>query len=131
MTDIGRHPTDRLKMAVLPDGKGKIAITHFQTVAHFGADFTLCKFDLETGRTHQIRVHMASVGHSLMGDTVYSPANSPFENKHKALIPGQMLHAAELRLVHPKTGEEMHFSAEIPDNFKRVIEILRSKSNNI
>ena len=73
---------------------------------------------------------MASIGHSLMGDTVYSSANSPFENKHKALIPGQMLHAAELRLVHPKTGENLSSSAELPDNFKRVIEILRGSANN-
>ena len=71
VTDIGRHPTERLKMAVLPEGKGKIAITDFETVAHFGGDFTLCKFDLQTGRTHQIRVHAKHLGHPVAGDPVY------------------------------------------------------------
>ncbi|MBQ8446320.1 MAG: RluA family pseudouridine synthase, partial [Clostridia bacterium] len=71
VTDIGRHPTDRLKMAVLPDGKGKIAVTDYEVVARFGADFTLCKFDLQTGRTHQIRVHAKHLGHPVAGDPVY------------------------------------------------------------
>ncbi len=124
---IGRSLKDRKKMAIMPDGRE--AATRYYVVERYDG-WTLLRLELETGRTHQIRVHMASVGHSLMGDSVYSPANSPFENKHKALIPGQMLHAAELRLVHPKTGEEKSFIAELPGNFKRVIEILRNSSNN-
>ncbi|MBQ2732961.1 MAG: RluA family pseudouridine synthase [Clostridia bacterium] len=124
---IGRSLKDRKKMAIVPDGRE--AATRYYVVERYEG-WTLLRLELETGRTHQIRVHMASVGHSLMGDAVYSSANSPFENKHKALIPGQMLHAAELRLVHPKTGENMSFSAELPDNFKRVIEILRGSANN-
>ena len=123
---IGRSLKDRKKMAIVPDGRE--AATRYYVVERYEG-WTLLRLELETGRTHQIRVHMSSVGHSLMGDTVYSPANSPFENKHKALIPGQILHAAELRLVHPKTGEEMSFSADLPDNFKKIVEILRCTSN--
>ncbi|MBE6641532.1 MAG: RluA family pseudouridine synthase [Ruminococcaceae bacterium] len=122
---IGRSLKDRKKMAVVPDGRE--AATRFYVVERYEG-WTLLRLELETGRTHQIRVHMASVGHSLMGDTVYSPANSPFENKHRSLLPGQMLHAAELRLKHPKNGEEMVFKADLPDNFKRVIDILRQSS---
>ncbi len=124
---IGRSLKDRKKMAIAPDGRE--AATRYYVVERYEG-WTLLRLELETGRTHQIRVHMASVGHSLMGDAVYSPANSPFESKHKTLIPGQILHAAELRLVHPKTGEEMSFCADLPDNFKRIIDILRSSSNN-
>ena len=124
---IGRSLKDRKKMAIMPDGRE--AATRYYVVERYEG-WTLLRLELETGRTHQIRVHMSSVGHSLMGDAVYSSANSPFENKHKALIPGQILHAAELRLVHPKTGEEMCFSADLPDNFKKIIEILRGSSNN-
>ena len=71
VTDIGRHPTDRLKMAVLPDGQGKIAITDYEVVARFGGEFTLCKFVLQTGRTHQIRVHAKHLGNPVVGDPVY------------------------------------------------------------
>ena len=124
---IGRSLKDRKKMAIMPDGRE--AATRYYVVERYEG-WTLLRLELETGRTHQIRVHMSSVGHSLMGDAVYSSANSSFENKHKALMPGQILHAAELRLVHPKTGEEMSFSADLPDNFKKIIEILRGSSNN-
>ena len=118
VTDIGRHPTDRLKMAVLPDGKGKIAITDFETVAHFGGDFTLCKFDLQTGRTHQIRVHAKHLGHPVAGDPVYG------YKKQKIKADGQLLHAWRLELTHPSTGERMVFNAPLPPAFQEILEKL-------
>ena len=115
VTDIGRHPTDRLKMAVLPDGKGKIAVTDFEVVARFGQDFTLCKFDLQTGRTHQIRVHAKHLGHPVAGDPVYG------YKKQKLKADGQLLHAWQLVLVHPTTGQEMRFNAPLPTAFKEIL----------
>ena len=118
VTDIGRHPTERLKMAVLPEGKGKIAITDFETVAHFGADFTLCKFDLQTGRTHQIRVHAKHLGHPVAGDPVYG------YKKQKVKADGQLLHAKRLELTHPTTGERMVFNAPLPPAFQEILDKL-------
>ena len=118
VTDIGRHPTERLKMAVLPEGKGKIAITDFETVAHFGADFTLCKFDLQTGRTHQIRVHAKHLGHPVAGDPVYG------YKKQKVKADGQLLHAWRLELTHPTTGERMVFNAPLPPAFQEILDKL-------
>ena len=118
VTDIGRHPTDRLKMAVLPDGKGKIAITDFETVAHFGNDFTLCKFELQTGRTHQIRVHAKHLGHPVAGDPVYG------YKKQKIKADGQLLHAWQLQLTHPTTGERMTFNAPLPPAFQEILDKL-------
>ncbi|MBE7080348.1 MAG: RluA family pseudouridine synthase [Clostridiales bacterium] len=118
VTDIGRHPTDRLKMAVLPDGQGKIAITDFETVAHFGGDFTLCKFDLQTGRTHQIRVHAKHLGHPVAGDPVYG------YKKQKIKADGQLLHAWQLQLTHPSTGERMSFNAPLPPAFQEILDKL-------
>lgn len=118
VTDIGRHPTDRLKMAVLPDGHGKIAITDFETVAHFGNDFTLCKFDLQTGRTHQIRVHAKHLGHPVAGDPVYG------YKKQKIKADGQLLHAYQLELTHPTTGERMTFNAPLPPAFEEILKKL-------
>ena len=118
VTDIGRHPTERLKMAVLPEGKGKIAITDFETVAHFGADFTLCKFDLQTGRTHQIRVHAKHLGHPVAGDPVYG------YKKQKIKADGQLLHAWRLELTHPTTGERMVFNAPLPPAFQETLDKL-------
>ena len=118
ITDIGRHPTERLKMAVLPEGKGKIAITDFETVAHFGADFTLCKFDLQTGRTHQIRVHAKHLGHPVAGDPVYG------YKKQKVKADGQLLHAKRLELTHPTTGERMVFNAPLPPAFQEILDKL-------
>ena len=118
VTDIGRHPTERLKMAVLPEGKGKIAITDFETVAHFGADFTLCKFDLQTGRTHQIRVHAKHLGHPVAGDPVYG------YKKQKIKADGQLLHAKRLELTHPTTGERMEFNAPLPPAFQEILDKL-------
>ena len=124
---IGRCPKDRIKMAVVPDGRE--AATRYYVEERFG-EWTLLRLELETGRTHQIRVHMTSLGHPLMGDAVYCSANSPFENRHRALISGQMLHAAQLRLVHPASGELAVFSAPLPENFQRVLEILRKAAYN-
>lgn len=118
VTDIGRHPTDRLKMAVLPDGKGKIATTDYEVVARFGAEFTLCKFDLQTGRTHQIRVHAKHLGHPVAGDPVYG------FKKQKIKADGQLLHAWRLRLTHPSTGEEMEFTAPLPADFSEIVQKL-------
>lgn len=115
VTDIGRHPTDRLKMAVLPDGKGKIAITDYQVVAHFGSDFTLCRFDLQTGRTHQIRVHAKHMGHPIVADPVYG------YKKQKIKGDGQLLHAFALELTHPTTGERMTFNATLPPAFAEIL----------
>lgn len=121
VTDIGRHPQDRLKMAVLPDGKGKIAVTDYQTLVHFGADYTLCKFVLQTGRTHQIRVHAKHLGHPVVGDPVYGL------KKQKFALNGQLLHAKELELTHPTTGERMCFCAPLPDYFLQLLYKLSQK----
>ena len=118
ITDIGRHPTDRLKMAVLPEGKGKVAVTDFEVAARFGGDFTLCKFDLQTGRTHQIRVHAKHLGHPVAGDPVYG------YKKQKIKADGQLLHAYRLELTHPTTGERMVFNAPIPQAFAEILEKL-------
>ena len=115
VTDIGRHPTDRLKMAVLPGGKGKIAVTDYQVVAHFGSDFTLCRFDLQTGRTHQIRVHAKHMGHPIVADPVYG------YKKQKIKGDGQLLHAFALELTHPTTGERMTFNATLPPLFAEIL----------
>lgn len=115
VTDIGRHPTDRLKMAVLPDGKGKIAVTDYQVVARFGTEFTLCRFDLQTGRTHQIRVHAKHLGHPVACDPVYG------YKKQKLKADGQLLHAQRLELSHPTTGEKKVFHAPLPPAFAEIL----------
>lgn len=109
---IGRHPKDRKKMAIVPDGRE--AVTHWRTLARFG-QYTLVRAALETGRTHQIRVHMASIHHPVAGDTVYGA------EKPKLGLEGQALHACRLRLTHPKTGALMVFRAPLPAYFKRAL----------
>ena len=122
---IGRHPTDRKRMAVIrsPEMRSRNAVTHWSVVERFGA-FTLVRCELETGRTHQIRVHMAYKGHPLLGDSVYGGGKTQFEAANKGLISGQCLHAKELMLTHPKTGKDMHFECELPDEMKKIIEKL-------
>jgi 23S rRNA pseudouridine1911/1915/1917 synthase len=123
---IGRHPTDRKKMAVLrgADAHARDAVTHYRVLERFaGMCHVECR--LETGRTHQIRVHMASLGHPLLGDPVYGGANHKFCENHPALIHGQCLHAAELSLIHPRSGEEMHFTCPLPEDMERILELLR------
>lgn len=126
---IGRHPTDRKKMAVIrsADARRRDAVTHWSVVERFGR-FTLIRCELETGRTHQIRVHMASIGHSLLGDGVYGGDGTQFEARHKKLIDGQCLFAAELRLTHPRTREKMVFNAPLPEYFIGICEELRKEN---
>lgn len=126
---IGRHPIDRKKMAVLR-GEGvhaREAVTHYTVLERFGK-MTHIRCELETGRTHQIRVHMASLGHPLLGDGVYGGGNTRFEADHKALITGQCLHAGKLRLIHPRTGEEMCFEAPMPEEMAKLLDILRRQA---
>ena len=122
---IARHPTDRKKMAVArpSDASARSAVTHYRTVA-FSEGFTLAECELETGRTHQIRVHMASIGHPVLGDPVYGGDRTLFQRRHPALFTGQMLHAKELTLVHPSTGETVTFHAGEPENFKKCASLL-------
>ncbi len=117
-TYIGRHPNDRIKMAVLPAGKGRRAVTHYKVVKRYAKGFTLVRFRLETGRTHQIRVHCRYLGHPIAGDPVYGSKKQKFE------LNGQLLHAFRLTLDHPKTGERMRFEAPLPAHFTRVLDTL-------
>ena len=114
---IGRHPVDRKKMAI-NERNGKPAVTHYTVLERFG-NYTLSECKLETGRTHQIRVHMTSIGHPLVGDEVYGPAKCPFK------LQGQCLHAMVLGFVHPRTGEYMEFSADLPEYFEDLLKKLR------
>ncbi len=125
---IGRHPVDRKKMAVIRDGihTAREAVTHYEVLCAYGA-VTYLKLKLETGRTHQIRVHMASLGHPLLGDTVYGGGHTAFEKRHAAYLHGQCLHAGELSFIHPITGEEMHFKAPLPEDFRHLLQILESE----
>ncbi len=124
---IGRHPVDRKKMAVLKnDERAKDAVTHYEVIRAYG-QITYLKLKLETGRTHQIRVHMSHLGHALLGDEVYSSTKTVFEKQHAPLFDGQILHAKRLSLTHPRTGERMTFECELPDNFKKLIEILEKQ----
>lgn len=115
--NIGRHPIDRKKMALVTKG-GKPAITHYRVLEQF-KNAAYMEFRLETGRTHQIRVHMASIGHPLLGDTVYGNAKNPYK------LNGQTLHAMTIGFIHPTTGEYLEVSAPIPEYFNALIKKLR------
>ncbi len=112
---IGRDPVNRKKMAVVPNGKS--AVTHYRVLKRF-SKYTYIECILETGRTHQIRVHMASIGHPLLGDEVYTDRKSPFR------LTGQTLHAMILGFQHPRTGEYIETTAPLPAYFQHLLEIL-------
>lgn len=113
---IGRHKTDRKKMTITD--KGKRAVTKYRVLKRF-KQYTYAEFTLETGRTHQIRVHMASIHHPLLGDEVYGPAKCPVKG-----LEGQTLHAMTIGFIHPTTGEYVEYTADLPDYFQHLLETL-------
>ncbi len=126
---IARHPADRKRMAVAKgDPAARSAVTHYEVLERFG-DITYLKLRLETGRTHQIRVHMSYLGHALIGDEVYAGGKILFEKQHAPLLNGQMLHAKRLSLTHPTAKERMTFEAELPQNFISALEMLRKRND--
>lgn len=116
---IGRHPTDRKKMAI-NEKNGKPAVTHYKVLERFDK-YTYIECQLETGRTHQIRVHMTSIGHPLLGDEVYGNAKCPFK------LEGQTLHAMTIGFIHPTMGEYVEYEAPLPEYFEHLLQILRTK----
>lgn len=116
---IGRHPIDRKRMSV-HSRNGRHAVTHYRVLERFG-NYSYIECELETGRTHQIRVHMSSIGHPILGDTVYGPQKCPFN------LIGQTLHAKILGITHPSTGEYMEFDAPIPEYFLKILAQLRRR----
>lgn len=116
---VGRHPNDRKKMAI-NEKNGKHAVTHFRVLERF-AQYTYIECELETGRTHQIRVHMASVGHPLLGDIVYTNQKSPFH------LQGQVLHAMTIGFIHPRSGCYIELEAPLPDYFEQILSALRNR----
>ena len=116
---IGRHPIDRKKMSI-HSKSGREAVTHYTVLERFSG-FTYIECQLETGRTHQIRVHMASIGHPILGDAVYGPAKCPFK------LQGQTLHAKILGIIHPRTNEYMEFDATLPEYFQKLLAHFRNQ----
>ncbi len=126
---IGRHPIDRKRMAVIRNEKirSRSAVTHWKVLAEASAagnTFSCLRCELETGRTHQIRVHLASIGHPLLGDPVYGGAGTKFQKQHPDWIAGQVLHAGELRFLHPVTGEPIHITCPPPPEMQKVLTCL-------
>lgn len=119
---IGRHPKDRKKMAVLREGQGtsRRAVTHVRVLERFSS-FTYVECVLETGRTHQIRVHMSHIGHPVLGDEIYGPKKCPFH------LEGQTLHAMVLGFVHPSEKQYMEFTAPLPEYFEKLLELIRKQ----
>ncbi len=130
---IGRHPTDRKKMAIILSGEhhAREAVTHYSVIERFALPegrLTYVKCKLETGRTHQIRVHMSSIGHPLLGDQTYGGVGSKLEQSFKGLLDGQCLHAKELELIHPRYGESMHFECELPQGMNEILKRARHRT---
>ncbi len=124
---IARHKTERKKMAVRRDTpEAKRAVTHYEVIRRFSG-FTYMKLILETGRTHQIRVHMAHIGHPLAGDETYGGGKTQFERRHPKVFSAQMLHAGELTFVHPRTGEPLTLKANVPADFAEAIRLFEIK----
>ncbi|MCI5995973.1 MAG: RluA family pseudouridine synthase [Blautia sp.] len=119
---IGRHPADRKKMAI-NHKNGKSAVTHYRVLERFG-QFTYIECQLETGRTHQIRVHMSSIGHPLLGDAVYGPSRCPFH------LEGQTLHAQVIGFIHPRKNLYMEFEAPLPEYFELLLNKLGKTPRN-
>ena len=115
---IARHPSDRKRMAVVAGGRE--AVTHFQVLTRYQG-YTHLRLQLETGRTHQIRVHLSSRGHSLFGDTVYGGGRSKFEEQNASLVKGQCLHARSIGFIHPRTNEALFFESELPMYFTELL----------
>lgn len=124
---LARHPVDRKKMAVSNAAGARNAVTHYTVLARYKG-YTYCECRLETGRTHQIRVHMAYKGHPLLGDPVYGGNTTPFAKKNENILRGQCLHAKVLGFVHPRTGEYMEFISELPEGFSQILQKLHSNS---
>jgi 23S rRNA pseudouridine1911/1915/1917 synthase len=119
---IGRNPADRKKMAVVAGGRN--AVTHYKVLERFG-EYTFLELKLETGRTHQIRVHLSHIGHPITGDPMYGRHHQRFN------LAGQALHAARLILTHPRTGEQMEFTAPLPGYVEKLLDTLRMKSAKV
>jgi 23S rRNA pseudouridine1911/1915/1917 synthase len=120
---IGRHPVDRQKQAIVTiDRGGKAAVTHWQMQERFKG-FSLIEFRLETGRTHQIRVHTTQMGHPVVGDPVYGAGRASVGVK----LPGQSLHARQLELIHPVTGELISVTAPLPERLRTLLQVLRNR----
>ena len=118
---IGRHPIERKKMAI-NEKNGKPAITHYKVLERFG-NYTYMQFKLETGRTHQIRVHMSSIGHPLLGDQLYSSGKSPFKG-----LQGQTLHAKTIGFIHPTSQQYVEFEAPLPEYFEKLLIQLKNRA---
>ncbi|MBP6581541.1 MAG: RluA family pseudouridine synthase [Sphingorhabdus sp.] len=120
-TQIGRSQHDRKKMAVLPDGRGKHAVTHFRTLEQF-KNCALVECRLETGRTHQVRVHMAHIGHPLIGDATYNNRQKAFKfGPNQSYFVRQALHAVSLGFIHPITGEKLDFESSLPGDIQELL----------
>ncbi|MGH9388887.1 MAG: RluA family pseudouridine synthase, partial [Vicinamibacteria bacterium] len=125
---VGRHPRDRKKMAVRSE-KGRYAVTHWTLCEALG-EFALLSISVETGRTHQVRVHLASIGHPLVGDTTYAPRRKPSSRVSSTVASAvkefarPALHAAKLRFTHPTNGESLAIGAPLPDDMRRLLTLL-------
>ena len=119
--NLKRSPSDRKKIAVCTAGEGRSAVTHYSVLERFGR-YTYINCDLDTGRTHQIRVHMRWLGHPIVGDKTYGVKNEEFN------LVGQLLHAGKIGFIHPKSREYMEFTVPLPEDFEKVLTVLRNKS---